>query len=198
MFKPGSEKTWRQMVHEVQDEHLRYFRQKGKRTRRKFRALRTFEEKKHVVEEVHAPRITDCSDPTACRAAKIGDQKVGNIDVEALRRRLPDCCNDEACLYYLTYGWPEKESLARRWGLAHVLESATPFMQQLHEIIEKEVYVDSALYATNGYFPKTYPAIMSATGAVAKKWKPAHKIRITWAAVSFQSGDVVWWKSIPG
>ena len=79
MFRPGSEQKWREMVQEIQEEQRRYYARTGRKTRRRIRELQTFEEKEHFVESVHAPRITDCSDPTACRAAKIGDQKVGRI-----------------------------------------------------------------------------------------------------------------------
>ena len=70
--------------------------------------------------------------------------------------------------------------MARGVAVMNVLQSATPYMQELNKIIEGEVR-DGTLLATDGYFPPTYPFIGAGTGVAFKKWKE-QKPRITWAA----------------
>ena len=113
-------------------------------------------------------------------AAAVGDHFVGPLNVPKFKQHLPPEFPDRAALHFLQFGWPGKNGVARGVAVMNVLQSATPYMQELNKIIEDEVR-DGTLLATDGYFPPTYPFIGAGTGVAFKKWKE-QKPRITWAA----------------
>ena len=178
--KEGEER-WKRMIDEMRAEHYKFFRAEGKNTRRQIRSICTFDEKEYIHESMHSPRITDMSDLGALKAAKIGDQRVGVLNVEKFKEHLKGQHGDEEALYRMEFGWTGKQDLARGLAVMNVLQGATPHMHELDDIVSKEIN-DNTLTASYGYYPQTYPAIMSGVGVAFRKWRLKPSARMTWAA----------------
>jgi hypothetical protein len=189
----GGRGKWVDIVNRTKAEQAGYYASPGKISRRVLRSIQTVEEQQYIHPSMWAPRVSEffwcpVTKQTWCRAAKIGDQRVALVAVDQLERRLPVGFGDRAVLHYLEFGFPGNSDEARGFAIMNVLQSATPCMAELDTTVRKEVG-NNTLLATFGYYPRTYPCIMSATGAASKKWKKSTP-RITWAADSSSIPEV--------